>query len=84
LEQEKNTQITTGNAAFAVRSNLCRASYSLTYDKDSLPCVLISGAQQRFFSFLHFGNKRPLVFAVRFNFRRTAKIFSFIHFFNKQ
>jgi hypothetical protein len=92
---------TTGNAAFAVRSNLCRvsfigrtakklsvvrrtkrtannlyhASYFLTHGKESLPCVLISGARQRFFSFLHFCNKWPLVFAVRFNFRRTAKIF---------
>jgi hypothetical protein len=56
----------------------------LTHGKDSLACVLISGARQRFFSFPHFCNKRPLVFAVRFNFRRTAKIFSFLHFFNKQ
>jgi hypothetical protein len=103
-------RFTTGNAAFAVRSNLCRAffightakklsavrrtkrtakniccaSYFLTHGKESLSCVLVSGARQRSFSFLHFCNKRPLVFAVRFNFRRTAKIFSFLHFFNKE
>jgi hypothetical protein len=35
------------------------ASYFLTHGKDSLPCVLISGG----------------MFAVRFNFGRTAKIF---------
>jgi hypothetical protein len=34
--------------------NLCRASYFLTHDKDSLPCVLILGAGQRFFSFSTF------------------------------
>jgi hypothetical protein len=66
---------TTGNAAFAVRSNLCRASfiertaksfvavrrpkrtatnlcrasYFTTHGKESLPCVLITDARQRFF-----------------------------------
>jgi hypothetical protein len=29
--------------------NLYRASYFLTHGKESLPCVLISGARQRFF-----------------------------------
>jgi hypothetical protein len=55
--------------------NLCRASYLLTHNKKSLLCLLISGAWQRFFFLLHFCNTQPLVFVVRFDFQRTAKIF---------
>jgi hypothetical protein len=43
---------------------LCRAF--LTHGKESLPCVLFYGARQK-------------IFAVRFKYRRTAKIFFFLH-----
>jgi hypothetical protein len=89
---------TTGNAAFSMRSNLCResfigrifavhlifwrtaknlclASYFLTHGKESLPCVLISGARQRFFFLSPLLHKRPLIFAVRFNFGARQRFF---------
>jgi hypothetical protein len=48
---------------------LCRAS-SKTHGNESLPCVLFYGARQR-------------IFAVRFKYRRTTKIFFFLHYCNK-
>jgi hypothetical protein len=48
---------------------LCRASPK-THDNESLPCVLFYGARQR-------------IFAVRFKYRRTTKIFFFLHYCNK-